>query len=437
LKEPEDSAELENKFKLSFLQIEKRLVDLETIISDLSTKVNEISTIPVAELKERMDDIEDLVMVEQAAVLELKKLLETTGVPSTPSGLEERIRKVEERLSNILTDINSKLQQYTVAPQFESKLNELEQRLEKLKEVTSRPETGFELVTPDIGGLKAAVDDLSKRSIELDLKMAELEKKVEFIRSSSVGTIPESILDEIKTNRKDLIDTGLRVDSLERVTRELVSNVQKLESSLKKLENLERVSLLSKDIEEKIERFKFIEGEMRRLSSKVEMMYESIDKRLDVVRNVEREFPKLSETISKLAKDIDKNKIDIIDRVKKVDMDKKLIESEDRLTTIVNHQITKRMEELRRDLEPKIRLTKAEETQKMLDEVNSRIDRIEEELKHTRSFVSMKVEELKSPSMIDQQMNELLEKIIFLESRLTAIERTLEETARVHPIIIE
>jgi chromosome segregation ATPase len=96
----------------------------------------------------------------------------------------------------------------------------------------------------------------------------------------------------MKVNRKEIVGVNGRVDSLERVTRELMGDTQTLERTVKKFENLEKLSLLSKDIEEKLEKTKFIEDEVKRLTTKIQTIYDEIDNRLEKLRAMEREYEK-------------------------------------------------------------------------------------------------------------------------------------------------
>ncbi|MHA1743339.1 MAG: hypothetical protein ACTSV6_03695, partial [Candidatus Heimdallarchaeota archaeon] len=65
---PEDKSlgKVEDKFKLSLLQIEKRFVDLEVALGELNEKIKKVDVKAISEMKQRMEDIEDLIMVEQA-----------------------------------------------------------------------------------------------------------------------------------------------------------------------------------------------------------------------------------------------------------------------------------------------------------------------------------------------------------------------------------
>lgn len=329
--------------KKDILQLEKKMVDLEISVTELKENSKTTDSSAISELNQRIDDVEDLAMVEQAGIIELKKMMEEKPKEEVeaPSDLEDRIKKIENDLTTVgreapppsieMENLYKKLEE------SEKQLSSLQQELEnlnkssaeKLQEIEKRlqivkPTVDFDLVTAKFNSLRADIDSMNKKKLEMDIKLAEFEKKFEIVDDRLRGSLAEGMTEEIKTARKDLLSTNIRIDSLERVSRDLISQVQTNENSLKKFESFEKLSSLSKDIEEKIERFKFIEGEMKRLSSRVEMMYQNIDERLDRVKDIERRVPELSDMIAKSNKDMDKIRIDMMDRITKEELSKRL-----------------------------------------------------------------------------------------------------------------
>lgn len=517
---PENFEKNENKYKLTLLQMGKRFVDLETSITELKDKINEIGSQGTSSLQQRIDDLEDLIMVEQAGILELKKMMEEAkekekmpDVSSIVSKSNERIGSIEKevsaikqkiipktevedkirKLENDLSAISIKspptsLEMETLHKNFEDLSNQLrsfssrtennlKSMYEKIKGMEAkepiRPGIDFDLLSSKIESLRISLDSMTKKKIEMDLKIAEIEKKFEIIENRIRESVSEGIMDEIKSNRKDLMTTNIRVDSLERVSRELMSGVQNLENSIKKFESLERITLLNKDIEDKIERFKFIENDTKRLSSKVEMMYDDIQKKLMVMGNLERNISKLNETVSSVTKELNKNKIDISNKVNvdyaknfekkleeiSVEMRNKLGEfnnktqATDDLFAKMNERVNL-VENRYRNLVESMKKTevkqKPEDLQKILvslsghesrlSEVSNQVSNIQQRIYSFEKDVQQKVIELKTPNIVDEQISELLNKIVFLESRLGAVESLMQKTqevSKIQPVILE
>jgi chromosome segregation ATPase len=520
--EPEKFSRTENKFKLTLVQMDKRFVDLETAITELREKAKEPPVQPISPLQQKIDDLEDLIMVEQAGVVELKKMMEeaklkfgqASDLTSVVSKLNERLAfiekealslkqkivpktELEDRIRKMQTDISSvsvrspptSLEMESLHKNFEDLNNQLtsfssrtENNLkglfDKIKEMESkqsiqRPGIDFDLLSSKIESLRISLDSIIKKKIEMDLKMAEFEKKFEIIESRIRESISESIMDEMKNNRKDLMTTNIRVESLERVFRELLSSIQNLENSMKKFESLEKITFLGKDIENKIEKFKFIEEEMKRLSSKVELMYGDIEKRLMVMSGLERNVPKLNERISSLQKEFDKARIDIGNKVgndsikvlegridersneirnRLIDFNNRIQSTEsmlaktnEKVNAVDNNyrnaiQGMKKVEVKQSPQELKQVVEILKNNDSRISGICNQIDNAQNRISNLQSVVQRQFAEIKTTSNADEQVNELLNKIVFLESRLGAVESLMfkkQEISKAQPIILE
>jgi len=145
-----------------------------------------------------------------------------------------------------------------------------------------------------------------------------------------------------------------------------------------------------KEVEEK---FKFMEGEVRKLSLRVEMMYDSINNKIEKINDVERKIGELAKTIYELEERIDRNKEEILSKTN-------------------------------------------------TENINSRADALEErmaaiEFEQRRSTDQIKEIIKKIPGVMGIELDDLVDRIIFLESRLRAMERSLEESAKAKPLVLE
>ncbi len=352
------SSRIENKFKLSLLQMEKRFVDLETNISEISEKVKEMDLTPINELRQKADDIEDLIMVEQAAIIELKKMLEGSKSAEIPPELTDKVSKLEESLSNLvgksefqktIEDLKKELadMQPNAPSPYEMELlhdklkrvddnfasfkttvdRTLKELYEKSKDVATRiaevkTPIDLDLVNSKISSLKDTIGSIEKKKMEIDLKFSEMNKKLELIESEVKNLPTERFFDEVNLNKKDLVATNMRIDSVERVYKDLINTIRELENSVRKFDSLENIHGLSKDIEDKIARFKFVEDELRRLSIRMESMYSGMDEKISNVSQVERKVSEILDSINNLRRELDKQRLEILDRVKKDDLAK-------------------------------------------------------------------------------------------------------------------
>ncbi len=438
--------------KKDILQLEKKMVDLEISVTELKESLKNIDLSSISELSQRVEDVEDLAMVEQAGIIELKKVLgeKPKEEVEVPSGLEDRIKKIEGELSGASATTPATPVEmeslYKKLEESERQLISLQQEVEnlnktseeKLQEIEKRlhivkPTVDFDLITARFNSLRSDIDSMNKKKFEMDIKLAEFEKKFEMVDSRLRGSLAEGMTEEIKTSRKDLLSTNIRIDSLERVSRNLISQVDNVENSLKKFESFEKMSFLSKEVEEKIERFKFIEGEMKRLSSRVEMMYQNIDERLDRVKDVERRMPEISDMLVKVNKDMDKIRIDMMDRTTKEELSRRLGEFKGRAekefpANIINQIRT--FDKMLNDMEKRVNTIEGTYKKEGAPDLVDRISRLEEGQKIFERRI------LKG-TFLDEQIKEFVGKIMLLESRLVAVEGMLRESSGPFPVILE
>lgn len=318
---PKVPAEVEEKLG----NIEKALAGIPTVPTDLEDKLGKI----------------EKRLVSQS--LSIKDLSKRPPPPTVPPELDNRIGTIErdiavlvekpqpavveiERLYDKLTEIEKNLSSLKL--QTEGTLKSLYERLKAIEEKkpVAAPGVDFDFLCSKIDEQKSSIDRILKKMAETDLKLIGLDKKSEILEVQMRESAPEIIRDEIKLNRKDLAAASARMDSLERVAREMLAEQETLRKTIGKFENLERISLLGKDIEEKIERFKFIENEIRRLSSRVELIYDNIDKRLVKIKNIERRSEDLATSLSNMSKEIDKTRAEVLVRATRDDVSKEVDE---------------------------------------------------------------------------------------------------------------
>ncbi len=467
-KEPEDFSKIEDKFKLSLMQTEKRIVDLEVAFSELSSKIGE-SKGP-EELKQRVDDLEDLAMIETIGVTELKKMMEQirdSAKPAEPpdlSAIEQKIANLESQVATLpkpeqvdLSGVESHVKGLNetvdslkeshggVQSQIDLVINEINSlRKEVGTEIQNikmnRPEVAIQFLSSRLEALRAVNDEMQKSVTDVNIKLQTLESKAEL-------NLPTEVNSRIENIQQDWLGINSRMDSIEAVVKGFYKTYDALQLELKKFDTFEKASTLKDDLEKKFEEFKFVESEIKRLSGRIEMVYENIDRRLDKVKELERKVPEVLESVEKLAKENDRNKIEILDRVKKDDVYavKKFVEdTANELNKYSKENITKIMKELegnKRDLSNIKQLLGSQDTGRISD----RISQLEDLIKQHESKIDSKIkgldEKIRSielpESPMEEEVKEIVERMILLETRLAAIERLLQESSSIQPVILE
>ena len=529
---PESFNRIEDKFKLTLFQIEKRFVDLEMNISEFKAKLKDVNIDAVTCLQKKVEDLEDLSMIENAGVVELKKMLEDIKarfgeLPAAVSvipQLDERLKRLEVSTSEVslkteTTEIEQKVERLRndvaqliakpVPPEvsvegLRSGVQNLKQDLENLKmafeqtvktfdarirETISRPPekagADFEFFNSKLESIKTGINLLSDKKVETDLKISGVEEKINILDERIKEAVSQKFIDEIRLNKRDIMTASLRVESIEKVVKELTNELNEMNKTVKKFENFERLTILNKDIEDKLQRFKFVEDQTSKLSSRIEVIYDDLNNRFFGVGNLKKDMEKISNMVSGLNKEVEKNKTEIEQRNKNLDNDHRRIselekavvenkgihigsarenmESFDNKIVELNEKVDRLNKEVPQVIietghlndkmnslmqrmatsDGKIgnlfQVTKGAKPQeikiddKRFSQVFNQISTVEDELRSLKKEAKPEID----TRVYDEQIEELLGKLVFLESRMAAIERSMHETSTVNPIILE
>lgn len=474
---PEDFRKIEDKFKLSLLQLQKRLTDLEVAISEVKESVKVSKAREISELAQRVEDIEDLIMVEQAGIVELQKMMQAAeerflAASKMPKNLKKRVEEME----GIIKELEP------VKDQFDIIKNGVDALKNKLNAIEKNMETGvsanIDFLTSRIDALKKNLAELRNESVETKLKIEGLEKSIAGLENSMAGATPAGLNEKLDITRKELRMLGAKLESVETVIKEITVKVDELEVEQKKFGSFKELSIFRKEIEDKVEEFKSLKNELSKMSSRMEMLYSETDKKVGKLKDLEKGYEKLSNDILALAKEVDKNRITFLSAVKKDELSKlldaRLEEMNARFEEIEKKRIkpiTDSLDELygrhvklEEEIKNKIvNLDKIKSTaeeakalalatesgvknvaslEKIVSDMRSKIQTIEEniskKMETLKATIDTKIGELKEPSAVfEAQINELIDRIVFLESRLAAVEARMQKLISEQPIILE
>lgn len=515
----------DSKARLSLLQAEKRFADLELGLEEVKNSVAEVREATerfkeidpaaiqqlsqLSDMKQRLEDVEDLIMVESAGIEELKNLMQDlkggpkseapaeAPRPELPEGLEEKLAALEgiegkvsalgdlkrqvEGLENELAEMKGGLATQPsagaqapdlrpFAAKFEQLKSEVEAKIEELdksgayggmpdtspmsnefkkkidglnrkfSEINSRIESvenaskdfpnslqrfGKKMseMGPRIEALenvsKSMPDDLQRlakkevsgQTSNLSKKLLELNSRVESVESASKNFLEETqrlVKREADAINRKLSVTDSRIGAAENVSKAISDNLVEIKSSMQKFESFENASSLVKDLQNKMDEFKFIESEVKRISNRVEGFYTNLDQKLDKIREFERQFPQVKQDLEQLrddlSKKLDENKVLILDKASKDETS----EIRDRLG-----QAEARISDAR------------------LKDIEESVGKLREEIKDG-------VSEAKEPiSVMNIEMSDFMSRIVALETRLGNLENMMRSIGKVQPIVLE
>jgi len=445
--------EIENKFKFALLQVDKRLVNLEIAIGEISEKIKNLKSIDaetIDAIKERMDELEDLVMVENLGEIELKRFLE--NIESKTNELSEKTASFSEELEKI-KDLGAKIEEIK---KLEEEIKKLNERLEPIE-------------TSTLKKLEEEISFLKEKNEKLALKedLEKIEKNIKEVNEKMVG---------ILTPTQEIIDMADKILALEgkiKVLEDFREDFYPIRSEIIKLKerlslfdfsSLEKINKLEKDFTELNEKISQLVLKIEKLKSKPEV-YENLDKRMsdledkikilqeetfgkigDVVKketeekinamkedlkrvmneveNLSKRFESLSipsPEIEKLGERL--NQLDLkIENIEKFTGEFDLIKKE---IGAIEPSILKKMGESLSNFKNKIDLI--EEKVKTVDEKNSELN---EKLKSTEISISKNIEEkISSFSSISEKISSLSEELSKLKEESSSLGTKVEQTA--------
>ena len=484
----------EDKFKLSLLNIQKRFVDIEFAISEIAARVKDIDPENLKTLDQRIESLEDMIMVEQAGVHELKHIMQnvdnvfqTTATLRDVEDMRERVRRVENlaRAAAEMTDLPAELSQETrqriksvednvaelmdksvevVSPmevaEMRRSLGNLDERVslmrmsvEDLKRnIDKRVQDGikgaqittadFGFISTKINSLKTAIDILSDKRIENEMKITALEQRLANVHAGEGGDSPlsEKMIDELRTMKRDVEGAKLRMDSVERVVQETAKTAHDAEAASRRFEGFEKLSGLQAEIDDKLRQFRFVQDELGRLSNRIEMMYEGVEKRFSELRGAEREMHNLGKAVADARKEIEMTKFGL----------KRAASKEDVAGLAAEVGGARRLEGRVEELGEAVRKLDAAYGRESQGGVSAEVLVIMKEMADRlenaeRTIIDMQTGAGAPPAVPGQlgmqdfegRMNDVIDKLVFLESRLSALEAIFQTSSRTQAVVIE
>ncbi len=388
----------------------KAPADLNEKIAVLEGSLGKIANLD--DLKTHVDSLEhELAELRDQLASRTPATFQAPDIRAFAAKFEQLKAEVETKIEEF-EKISSSLQvgeSSAVSENFRKKIDNLSKRL---SETASRLDS-FEEVSKNLSeNLENIVrKEVNNKAIGLSRKLSEINSRIESVENFS-KSLPEDsqrlVKKELDTiNRKfSVIDS--RTDAAENVSKNILEEVSGIKSSMKKFESFENASTLVKELQNKMDEFKFIESEIKRVSNRVEGFYTNIDQKLDKMRELEKVFPQMKQDLDQLrdeiSKKLDENKILILDRATKEETS----EIRDRLG----------------QAESKI-------SDSQLKEIQQNIEKLREEIRDG-------ISEAKEPlSVINIEMSDFMSRIVAIETRLGNIEKIMQAVGKVQPIILE
>lgn len=415
----------EDRLERRFILLEKRFIDLELAFDEVKEKLKELDPKVVSDILQRVGDLEDLILIENLGVRELKNLLED---------VEKKYKELASR-KPIVSMSPEDLRKITssVVPIIKSNVSSVEQKVEKrLKEIAEEKEK-----------LEGLIKDIEKKYEELASRKPVLSMTPEDLGriTNSVEPILESVIlpkvEQKVEERLKAISTEKGIhfaaEDLDKSIAKINKEIEYLKNRIKPLETEIVQKIVSEisdlrtetgkeimDIKDKIEGVSATKSDIdiKFLSSRVNTLKENIDYLLNRKTEIDMKIEEIKKVVSKIAEKTVSS--DVIKTIK--DNKKTLDELSERIASIENSLKT-------------LKIVKTGGGEELYKKIADMYEKVDKKLKEAEKLAT--ASGLKAESPLDSQIEELLDKIIFLESRLKAIEKVLEKKSKSEPIIID
>ncbi|MEM0333142.1 MAG: hypothetical protein QXX30_01610 [Candidatus Aenigmatarchaeota archaeon] len=473
----------ENNLKIKILELEKRLVELEMAISSIKEKLKDMENINVREILDKVEELEDLFLIESASLTELKNLLETELTGELESKIENYKNLNEEKISEIGNKISEIMQNIEGLQKVkEDYLNE-KQKIGNLNEEIENIKKLLEEMKKKIEDISLSFSVVSQEVNEKLEKLDETKKKME---EELNKRLPESFLTDFVKLENEVALMKVNFSSISKEVERIFSDVQLLKPDVIK-EVLARVIEIKGEIENKMQEtislISSISGSKEKIKeipiieAKVEEIYKDLNKiksNIELIstqlslfssKNDLEEIKKVVENLSSNLENIKKNVIekekfeylekDLIDIKKRLDNSEKEI---NKVTVDINglmkalsnldnkiYEISKVKEGF--DLKNYVRV---EDFSNLVADVKKSLTEIEKIKKDSLNYLTKEevdsfkreledikriLDEIKTKLIPENIIQNITNKISFLEAKIKQLEELSKE--KIRPIILE
>jgi len=386
--------------RIDVLHLEKKVSELEERIKSVEKSLEKAG---LEELKKRLEDLEDLVMVENALTLEIKKMMESS---SELVDLRDRVKNIE----NILTSVSH-------------------EKLEELKRVKAED---LARLSQRVESIEEDLSLLRKQISTTDFK--ELKESVE--KKLAEGVISKSIK-EILEIQNMVLKNESRIDNIEKSIEVLRASLKELQPALG-LENVKKIGILSNEIARKIE-------ETRELVARFDALQSNLERKIGKVSTIENELGNIKVWMDKLSKEFESINAKIFELRKRQEenriyLTEKILAHTEGVLKEVQDLLAQTKNEVSEIVESKVneRLLGSESLRKQVEELASRITTVEESNKKEIESMKTALQEMKEMQVFpEERLNELMSRNVYLEDKISALEKIVKELTKVSPIVLE
>ena len=383
--------------RIDVLHLEKKVSELEERIKSVEKSLEKVG---IEDLEKRLEDLEDLVMVENALMVEIKKMMESS---SELVDLKDRVKNIENSLSSLTSVGPEKVKA--------EDLSRLSQRIESIEKDLSFLRK--QISTTDFNELKESVEK----------RLAE-------------GVISKNIK-EILEIQNMVLKNESRIDNIEKSIENLKTSLKELQPTLG-LENVKKIGVLSNEVARRIE-------ETRELVARFNALQSDIEKRITKITTIEDELGNIKVWMDKLSKEFESINAKIFELTKRQEenriyLTEKILAQTEGVLKEVQDLLAQTKNEVSEIIESKVneKLVDFGSLRKQMEELANRMAKMEESNKKEIESLKTALQEMKEMQVFpEERLNELMSRNVYLEDKISALEKIIKELTKVSPLVLE
>lgn len=383
--------------RIDVLHLEKKVSELEERMKSVEKSLEKVG---IEDLEKRLEDLEDLVMVENALMVEIKKMMESS---SELIDLKDRVKNIENSLSSLTSVGPEKVKA--------EDLSRLSQRIESIEKDLSFLRK--QISTTDFNELKESVEK----------RLAE-------------GVISKNIK-EILEIQNMVLKNESRIDNIEKSIENLKTSLKELQPTLG-LENVKKIGVLSNEVARRIE-------ETRELVARFNALQSDIEKRITKITTIEDELGNIKVWMDKLSKEFESINAKIFELTKRQEenriyLTEKILAQTEGVLKEVQDLLAQTKNEVSKIIESKVneKLVDFGSLRKQMEELANRMAKMEESDKKEIESLKTALQEMKEMQVFpEERLNELMSRNVYLEDKISALEKIIKELTKVSPLVLE
>ncbi len=309
-----------------------------------------------------------------------------------------------------------------------AEIERIEAQIDALNSMRESFSDRFANLSERIGELRSMIVSHEQDTSSND---ARAEKMLEIMENAK----PEKIAKDMLSMTAKIEIVKGQVDVERNVMDRIIADFKDMRKTIKEFKGIENIQKLSEEVRDEITTVKKINTNVERNAEKTEDIFSEIRKSYEDYSKFKSEMEEMSEKFNKILEDFDKLKVDVENKAgqdemenAKIQVDKSAAKIEElhELTRKQNSSAKKISEESEKAREFRIEL---KEGIKLLRHVNSRLDRIENNVEH----VHKRSDSLASKKHVERLENELHKRVEIGNRRvkeLNELKRIIRELQR-------